>query len=65
MLKDRLVLLENEEKKLRETAGKLYFDVAVNGRTNLQNKYDESLAKLSTLITEIDLVKSMIADGQP
>ena len=67
MLKDRIVLVDQEIAKLKRICGDLYFQTAVRCDTSLKTKadYEFNLDALSRLITEREIIKDMINNGNP
>jgi hypothetical protein len=64
MLKDRKVLLEQEIAELKTKCGKLYLKI-VSGNAGGFDKidYDAMKARLSDMMSDLDIVEHMIADG--
>jgi hypothetical protein len=67
MLKDRIVLLDQDVEKLKARCGKLYLQIAVQGRHDgeTQALYDENIEKLSKMLTEQVVINDMIKAGHP
>lgn len=60
MLVDRLALMEKELEKQTQVCSGLYREVAINGNKSLESQYHEALEKLTTMRTEVSLVKAML-----
>jgi hypothetical protein len=70
MLKDRLVLVEEDIVKLKTRCSKLYGQIAFSGDHFAQEhikrlEYDNVLQELQTRLTEKMLIDEMIANGHP
>jgi len=64
MFKDRVVLIEQEISKLKERCGKLYRSAVIEGAQIDNDEYTKCLEKITTMTTELALIKEMIAAGQ-
>jgi len=64
MFKDRVVLIEQEIGKLKARCGKLYRSAVIEGVQIDNVEYTECLEKLTTMMTELIILKEMIAAGQ-
>ena len=62
MLKDRRELMVKEIVKQKQVCFDMYKAICSDGAYN-KNEYDITLAKLSTMITELALVNEMIESG--
>jgi hypothetical protein len=63
MLKDRIVLLDQEVDKLKAHCGSLYRQIAIDGNTALTTEYDQALAVLAKLLTEQIIINDMLIRG--
>jgi hypothetical protein len=63
MLKDRIVLLENEINKLMTECSALYQSIAIRGDESSIAVYDGKLAALAELVTERRVIADLIARG--
>lgn len=61
MLLDRLALMEKELEQQTVKCAELYREVAIKGNTSLKDKYQDALEKMTTMKTEVALVKDMIS----
>lgn len=64
MFKDRVILIEQEIVKLKARCGKLYRSAVIEGVKIDNDEYNECLEKLTTMMTELTVIKEMIAAGQ-
>ena len=66
MLKDRIVLLDEEIKKHTAYCGRLYKELAiVNWAMTDRTEYDAALARLNTMLAERHVIEEMISSGHP
>jgi hypothetical protein len=66
MLKDRIVLLEEEIKKHTARCGMLYKELAVVGSPLADRKdYDAALKQLNLMLAERHVIEEMISSGHP
>ena len=63
MLKDRLELLELEIVKLKKICGEMYIAKIRGTPTHASEVYDLHLERLSTMVTELSIIKDMINGG--
>ena len=62
MLKDRRELMEKEIDKQKQVCFNMYKAICSDGAYS-KNEYAVTLGKLSSMITELDLVSEMIESG--
>jgi hypothetical protein len=66
MLKDRILLLNEEIKKHTDYCGMLYKELAiVNWVVTDRTEYDSALARLNTMLAERHVIEEMISSGHP
>ena len=66
MLKDRILLLDEEIKKHTAHCGLLYKELAItNWVLADRTEYDAALARLSQMLTEQHVIEEMIRSGHP
>ena len=66
MLKDRIVLLDEEIKKHTAYCGMLYKELAiVNWIVEGRTEYDAALARLNIMLAERHVIAEMISSGHP
>ena len=66
MLKDRIVLLDEEIKKHTAYCGMLYKELAIVGSSLAdRTDYDAALARLNTMLAERHVIEEMIRSGHP
>jgi hypothetical protein len=66
MLKDRIVLLDEEIKKHTAYCGMLYKELAiVNWIVEGRTEYDAALARLNIMLAERHVIEEMIRSGHP
>lgn len=66
MLKDRILLLDEEIKKHTNHCGLLYKELAItNWILTDRTEYDAALARLNLMLAERHVIVEMISSGQP
>ncbi len=66
MLKDRILLLDEEIKKHTAYCGMLYKELAiVNWAITDRTEYDSALARLNLMLAERHVIEEMISSGHP
>jgi hypothetical protein len=66
MLKDRILLLDEEIKKHTHYCGLLYKELAItNWVLADRTEYDAALARLNLMLTEQHVIEEMIRSGHP
>ena len=66
MLKDRILLLDEEIKKHKAYCGMLYKELAiVNWVVTDRTEYDAALARLNLMLAERHVIEEMISSGHP
>jgi len=66
MLKDRILLLNEEIKKHTAYCGMLYKELAiVNWTISDRTEYDSALARLNLMLAERHVIEEMISSGHP
>ena len=66
MLKDRILLLDEEIKKHTNHCGLLYKElVIVNWLVEVRTEYDAALARLNIMLAERHVINEMISSGHP
>ena len=66
MLKDRILLLDEEIKKHTAYCGMLYKDLAiVTWAITDRTEYDSALARLNLMLAERHVIEEMISSGHP
>jgi hypothetical protein len=66
MLKDRILLLDEEIKKHTAYCGMLYKELAItNWLVSDRTEYDSALAQLNLMLAERHVIEEMISSGHP
>jgi hypothetical protein len=66
MLKDRILLLDEEIKKHTKHCGLLYKELAItNWVLTDRTEYDAALARLNLMLAERHVIVEMISSGHP
>ena len=66
MLKDRILLLDEEIKKHTAYCGMLYKELAItNWLISDRTEYDSALARLNLMLAERHVIAEMIGTGHP
>ena len=66
MLKDRIVLLDEEIKKHTAYCGRLYKELAIVGSPLAdRTDYDAALKRLNLMLAERHVIEEMISSGNP
>jgi hypothetical protein len=66
MLKDRILLLDEEIKKHTAYCGMLYKELAItNWLISDRTEYDSALARLNLMLAERHVIEQMIRAGNP
>jgi hypothetical protein len=66
MLKDRILLLDEEIKKHKDYCGMLYKELAiVNWVITDRTEYDAALTRLNIMLAERHVIEEMISSGHP
>lgn len=65
MLRDRIILVEQEIATLKLLCGELYKQISIHGYSQYQEKYDNEIVRLTKMMSEHAVIKKMIEDGNP
>ena len=65
MLKDRIVLMEHEYVKQKKVCSAMYLELMISATESEKAAYQKELEKMTSMKSEIEMVREMIEDGNP